>query len=163
MEENDLARELMSGFKRLHHILHQDMHRSLETKLSVSSLFVLMRLHRAIRKGIDSLRVSELADYLGVSGSAVTQIITALEKDRLIRREMDPEDRRAIRVFLTKEGETVLSPAMRRIESHFTGLIGHLGEKDATQFLGYLGETERFFIETLGTGDACCADGNKKL
>jgi DNA-binding MarR family transcriptional regulator len=162
IEKSELTRELMSQFKRLHHLFHQDMHLSLETNLNASSLFVLMKLHRAKRNGIESFRVSALADLLGVSVPAVTQSITALEKSGLVRRDMDPGDRRAILVSITPEGEAALLPAMRRLEDHFSRLIEHLGEEDAVRLCGYLAETERFFTEMLSDAEPGSApDGDK--
>ena len=38
------------------------------------------------------------------SPSAVTEIVEGLERDSLVRREQDPDDRRAVRVALTGEG-----------------------------------------------------------
>ena len=162
IEKSELTRDLMSQFKRLHHLFHQDMHLSLETNLNASSLFVLMKLHRAKRNGIESFRVTALADMLGVSVPAVTQSITALEKGGLVRRDMDPGDRRAILVSLTPEGETVLLPAMRRLEEHFSGLIDHLGEEDAVRFCGYLTETERYFTEMLNDAETGAAPNGDK-
>jgi len=162
IEKSELTRELMTQFKHLHHLFHQDMHLSLETNLNASSLFVLMKLHRAKRNGIESFRVTALADLLGVSVPAVTQSITALEKSGFVRRDMDPGDRRAILVSLTPEGESVLLPALRRVEDHFSGLIGHLGEEDAVRFCGYLAETERYFTEMLKDEETRDApDGDK--
>ncbi len=49
--------------------------------------------------------VSELARYSGNNLPAASRVIDRMEKNGLLRREMDKEDRRAVRVFLTTEAE----------------------------------------------------------
>lgn len=48
-----------------------------------------------------------LAAALEVQSMSVLRVIDSLEERRLLRRESDREDRRALKLFLTKEGESV--------------------------------------------------------
>jgi len=48
--------------------------------------------------------VNETADFLGVSKSAVSQLIDPLETKRLVARVTDPKDRRIVRLNLTAKG-----------------------------------------------------------
>jgi MarR family transcriptional regulator for hemolysin len=50
-------------------------------------------------------RQQELAAAVGIEGPTVTHHLDALERGGLIRRARDPEDRRAMRVEITAEGE----------------------------------------------------------
>lgn len=47
-----------------------------------------------------------LAAALEVQSMSVLRVIDGLEDRRLLRRENDPQDRRAIKLFLTREGES---------------------------------------------------------
>lgn len=49
-------------------------------------------------------RAGQLAQMSRLSPSAITETVEGLERDGLVRRESDPEDRRAVRVALTAEG-----------------------------------------------------------
>jgi DNA-binding MarR family transcriptional regulator len=49
----------------------------------------------------DGLRIGELARRARLSKQTMTTMIRLLERDRLVRRRPDPDDRRATRVFLT--------------------------------------------------------------
>ena len=49
-------------------------------------------------------RAGTLAHLSRLSPSAITETVEGLERDGLVRRESDPEDRRAVRVALTAEG-----------------------------------------------------------
>jgi DNA-binding MarR family transcriptional regulator len=50
------------------------------------------------------VRAGRLAQVTRLSPSAITETVEGLERDRLVRRESDDEDRRAVRVVLTAEG-----------------------------------------------------------
>jgi DNA-binding MarR family transcriptional regulator len=52
-----------------------------------------------------SLRVSELSDKLGLSLSATSRMVDGLVERGLLRREEDPEDRRARVLTLTAKGQ----------------------------------------------------------
>jgi DNA-binding MarR family transcriptional regulator len=52
----------------------------------------------------DGLRMNVLSRYLMVTGGNVTGLTDQLEKEGLVRREADPDDRRSFRVLLTDAG-----------------------------------------------------------
>ena len=54
------------------------------------------------------VRAGRLAQVTKLSPSAITETVEALERDRLVRREPDPDDRRPVRVALTTEGRRQL-------------------------------------------------------
>ncbi len=54
-------------------------------------------------------RQGEIADRLAIGAMSVTGLIDRLERAGFVRRETDPTDRRANRVYLTEESVPVLS------------------------------------------------------
>jgi DNA-binding MarR family transcriptional regulator len=65
----------------------------------------------------EPLRMTELADRLGIVPRSVTTVVDALEEAGLVRREVDPRNRRAILLRLTDRGAAVrddLREARRR-------------------------------------------------
>jgi DNA-binding MarR family transcriptional regulator len=65
------------------------------------------RALRMIARGTEPLRMTELADRLGIVPRSVTTVVDALEEAGLVRRETDPRNRRAILLRLTPAGEAV--------------------------------------------------------
>jgi DNA-binding MarR family transcriptional regulator len=65
------------------------------------------RALRVISRSEEPLRMTELADRLGIVPRSVTTVIDALEQAGLVRREVDPRNRRAIRLHLTDRGSAV--------------------------------------------------------
>ena len=70
-----------------------------------------------------SLRVKELANEVVLSPTAMSRFVDRVEAAGCVRREPDPEDRRALQVTLTEEGVALLRrmwPVYKRgIERHF--------------------------------------------
>jgi DNA-binding MarR family transcriptional regulator len=65
------------------------------------------RALRVMTRSAEPLRMTELADHLGIVPRSVTTVIDALEQAGLVRREIDPLNRRAIRLYLTDRGTAV--------------------------------------------------------
>jgi DNA-binding MarR family transcriptional regulator len=78
------------------------------------------RALRLIARGeseAEAPRMTELADRLGIVPRSLTTVIDALEEAGLVRREIDPRNRRAILLRLTDHGAAVrdgLRDARRR-------------------------------------------------
>ena len=75
------------------------------------------RALRVIARGEEPPRVTEIADRLGIVPRSLTTVVDALEEAGLVRREIDPRNRRAILLRLTDRGVDVrdeLREARRR-------------------------------------------------
>ncbi|HTU72706.1 MAG TPA: MarR family transcriptional regulator [Trebonia sp.] len=65
------------------------------------------RALRVITRGDEPRRMTELAEQLGIVPRSLTTVIDALEEAGLVRREVDPRNRRATLVLLTDKGSAV--------------------------------------------------------
>ncbi|MFH9347873.1 MarR family winged helix-turn-helix transcriptional regulator [Kitasatospora sp. NPDC017646] len=74
-----------------------------------------------------------LADLLACDASNVTGIVDRLEAHGLVRREVDPADRRIKRVTLTEEGERTVHQIRAELLASLSGL-DDLGEHDRRTF-----------------------------
>jgi len=87
------------------------MHRSMrdfrrfmeETGLTFAQMNVLMRLKHSKECG-----VSDIGAQMGISNAAASQLVDRLVQMGYVSREEDPHDRRAKRLTLTLEGESLL-------------------------------------------------------
>ena len=82
----------------------------------------LAQLHRHP----DGLRMNALSRYLMVSGGNVTGLTDELEKDGLVTREDDPDDRRSYRVCLTPDGRRAFEGMAREHEGWVVELFAGL-------------------------------------
>ena len=77
-------------------------------RLAVTEFDVLITLFNAPQQ---RLRMSELAERVLLSPAGATHLVTRLERDGLLRREVDPADGRKWFTVLTDNGEAALRKA----------------------------------------------------
>lgn len=102
--------------------------------------------HGANRKQTE-MKVSEISHQLKVTPPTVTQIINTLEKDGLVERTIDPEDRRAVKIKLTPKGMEASQRARKAFSETFLGLIDYLGVEESEQLAELLAKVHQYFQE----------------
>ncbi|HOT94903.1 MAG TPA: MarR family transcriptional regulator [Methanoregulaceae archaeon] len=111
--------------------------------LFVAQVPILLRLSAG-----QNVTQESLARHFHFDKGAVARAARGLEEAGLIRRETDPSDRRAVRLFLTRAGEALV-PEIRRIEREWEARV-----------LADLRPDERdAFCSLLGRVAASCLDG----
>ena len=60
-------------------------------------------------------------------------------------RQMDPRDRRAVRVLLTDKGEQAVQDTVAAFQGKVDNLIAYLGEEKSEQLIGLLQEVYEYF------------------
>jgi DNA-binding MarR family transcriptional regulator len=96
-----------------------------ESGLSMAQLGALFQIRR--RGGCG---VTELADELGVTSSAASQLLERLVHQGLILRSEDPGDRRVKQVVLTDKGLQVLQESIRARQSWLNDLADTLSDSE---------------------------------
>ena len=101
------------------------------------------RALRIVTRSEEPLRMTELADRLGIVPRSVTTVIDALEQAGLVRRETDPRNRRAIRLHLTDRGTAVrddMREARRRAAEDLFAPMSAEDRKALAELLSLLDE-----------------------
>jgi DNA-binding MarR family transcriptional regulator len=116
-------------------ILGKKMHATMERwadqyGLSEGRFQILIRLHH-----VDGgrLTMGDLAEMLDVSPRTVTGLVDNLERDHLVKRVNDPEDRRSIYAEVTDQGRERLTALWRDATSMQAGLIRGFSESELIQ------------------------------
>jgi DNA-binding MarR family transcriptional regulator len=104
--------ESWAALLMLHRAVLQDLDTELrqQHKLAVSEFDVLITLFNAPD---NRLGMSALAHEAMLSPAGITHLVTRLERDGLVKREVDPADRRKWFTVLTEEGDRTLRAARR--------------------------------------------------
>ncbi len=71
-----------------------------------------------------------LAERTAKDRHNITRILDLLERNGLVRREPDPEDRRSRKVFLTDEGKALKSKLIPIVKKHLLRSFSGLGAED---------------------------------
>jgi DNA-binding MarR family transcriptional regulator len=88
-----------------------------------SRTYQLLLMIKTARKGRGSARLPELAERLQLGRSTITELVQRTEEHGLVRRELDPDRRGAIRVALTPAGEARLAAACDELGDQRARLI----------------------------------------
>ena len=96
------------------------------------------RALRLITFSEEPLRMTELAERLRVVPRSVTTVIDALEQAGLVRRAVDPANRRAIRLHLTDKGTAVREEMRQARRQASEDLFAPLSADERDQLIGLL-------------------------
>ena len=97
----------------------------------------------------EGLRMSELSRLLMVTGGNVTAIVDQLEKEGLVERLDEPDDRRAFRIRLTRAGEKSFAEMARAHEQWIVELLGGLSRRDQDELLKLLAKVKSHAVEVI--------------
>jgi|SRR5690606_12815645 len=124
---------------RLFIIAHARLINKIDAQLEAASKIplhwydVLIELYEADNR---RLRMYDLAERVVLSRSGLTRLVDRLEKAGLLKREMDPKDRRGYYVVITEAGIQALRESWpiyaAGIREHFAH---YLTEEDASTFI----------------------------
>lgn len=97
---------------------------------------VLTALRRAAPP--HTLTPSELADSLMMSRAGMTKRLDHLEADGLVRRSLDPADRRSFRVALSDRGRAAIDAALTEHSANLARLTSALSTQESAALEGSL-------------------------
>lgn len=83
-------------------------------------------------------RVTELAAYLGLDKSTISGLVDRAERRGLLARDRNPDDRRAVDVFLTPEGRELTERLFAEVSNALTPALHRLSLDQRAQLVGLL-------------------------
>nr|WP_281350080.1 MarR family transcriptional regulator [Alkalibaculum sporogenes] len=89
----------------------------------------------------NGVRISEISHRMRVTSPTVTQLVNKLEEDGLVKRTLDPNDRRSIRVTLTPKGEDVIEKSQNTFFERYSSLVDALGTEKSILLADLLSES----------------------
>ena len=78
---------------------------------------------------------TKLAQQLGMKNSSLTRLLKKMEKDGCIYRKTSPEDKRVVKIFLTKKGVERRKIAKKSVLDFNERLLSKVDEKEMATFL----------------------------
>jgi len=106
-----------------------------EAGITLARFDFMAQLHRHP----DGLTMSVLSRYLMVTGGNVTGLADELEKEGLVARVADPNDRRTSWVSLTRKGRKLFDRLAAEHESWIVSMFGGMPKAQMTQLYDLLG------------------------
>jgi DNA-binding MarR family transcriptional regulator len=127
---------------------HEHLLKAAGVRIDKAGVALLFKLER---HGDSPLRVTDLADLLGVDPPTVTRKVQQLERLGFVTRGADAEDGRATRIQLTRDGRDTLDRVLIAHREFLARLFEQWSEKELTTFASMLerfSQTLRLEMET---------------
>ncbi len=86
----------------------------------------------------ESLSIKDVAERMGISGSAATQLVDSSVREGLLSREIDSRDRRVMRISLTPSGRSRLESFRKARVEAMNELLAALDSCEIETFRGLL-------------------------
>lgn len=132
MSDQDTFLNVLQGWmeESMHRSMHAFIRHNRQSALSLSQINALFRLYYH-----GSSPVNELADHLGITKAAVSQLLAPLEEIELIQRTEDPHDRRVKQIALTEKGARRVQEGMQARHAWLDDLAALLTQNEKDQIL----------------------------
>ncbi|CUR58485.1 conserved hypothetical protein [metagenome] len=110
--------------------LSRRLRRQAQYGLTVTQISTLTTVERH-----GSIPMARLRDAEQTSKSALTRVVARLEHDRLIERQIDPDDRRGFVISITNQGREILAEATNRQDLYLLRQLEALDGDDRAKLL----------------------------
>jgi DNA-binding MarR family transcriptional regulator len=141
---NPTAEKLLRSFMQFNKV---EWHQGSIAGCTLSEIKVLFCVKKGVKPATQEMKVSEISKCLHVTSPTITQLLKGLEAQGLVERRIDPTDRRAVGITLTKKGEMVTQRAEEAFSASFHGLIEYLGEEQSDQLAELLSKVFHYYQE----------------
>jgi DNA-binding MarR family transcriptional regulator len=121
-QEADVWLALQDTLSEVRLLIHELLRSS---RLSMGQAFTMKWIREA-----EGLRLSVLAEGLGISRPAATELVTSLESRGWVRRDRSPADRRGVVVRLTPRGRGLLTTLDRKVEKIIRVTLTRIPERE---------------------------------
>jgi DNA-binding MarR family transcriptional regulator len=140
-EQIRLIQEVMGASHVFCSTVSELLERSLDESSPQQLALSQVKLMLLISQPGQQLKVTDVADFLGVTNAAASRAIDRLVQRGLLDRTVSKEDRRAVDLALTEEGKALLAEFKRVRDRELLGVLGDYPEdklRQATELLDEL-------------------------
>lgn len=106
---------------------------SRNTKLSNLTLIQLETL--VFIKNNPDVQMNMISEYFSITNPSATSLLNKLASLGFVTRESDKEDRRVVRISLTKRGTMILEEGLKRKNEHISAILRHIPDEEKKNML----------------------------
>ena len=117
--------------------------------LTRSEYELLVMLVMSLEGDQQAFTVTEISNLLQITPAGVTHLVNPLEKAGYVERLHAPNDRRIVRIGLTRKGTQVAEALISEVRENLIGMINHLGEEDSKTLIRLLSKAIEFFTSQI--------------
>lgn len=121
--------------------------------VSLNEVLAMVTVDNQSEKSEKSLLAAELSETLCITSSAVSQMLTSLERKGFVYRDINVSDKRQYRFMLTDEGRQITQQMKDEIDRTMSRIILRFGEDKIIEFMEMLDEFSEILTQ-LQNGNA---------
>ncbi|WP_174494737.1 MarR family winged helix-turn-helix transcriptional regulator [Salirhabdus euzebyi] len=119
MLDNGLIAELEKDLRYISHIIKQKGREILNNYPITTPQFIALQW--LLEEG--DLTIGELSKKLYLAFSTTTDLVDRLEKNELVKRVRDPDDRRVVRIHLQKKGKEIIDEVIEKRQEYLLDVL----------------------------------------
>lgn len=96
-------------------------------------------------------KVSDISEKMGLSDSTVSGILDRLEQKGIIERKRNKDDRRVVKIYLSKGSQEICQEFHRKREEYFAHLLKKLSEQEINDIIKSLEILNRVVCDKKNT------------
>lgn len=105
---------------------------------------VIMFLHRNPGSSQRSI-----AEFVGVTTSAINQVVKSMQEEDYLRKEIDPFDKRSYKLYLTETGENAACRLRKKLDESDDAITAFIGEEREKELMDLLHQLTDFIRKDL--------------
>ncbi|MCX7773338.1 MAG: MarR family transcriptional regulator [Clostridia bacterium] len=114
--------------------------------ISLSQCYALVEIGQA-----DKIALNELADLLNLDNSTMSRTVNNLVNNELVKREIDPQDRRYVTISLTESGSRLYQGIDEGLNLFFKNIYQSIPQEKQEQVL----ESLEILLKAIGQNECC--------
>ncbi|MGC8633272.1 MAG: MarR family winged helix-turn-helix transcriptional regulator [Candidatus Limnocylindrales bacterium] len=154
---DDVASVILEGVPLIMRAIRARMREGRPAGISVAQFRALLYLRRRPGSGL-----SEIADQLGTSVPAASELVSRLVREDLVERELDPLERRRIRLTLSPAGAAQLDRAQEAAASWVRAMVRDLDPGRQRAIVEAIVELLRLVVASGPPSDAGGEPGRRR-
>ncbi|KAB2338760.1 MarR family transcriptional regulator [Cytobacillus depressus] len=80
------------------------------------------------------MTIGELSTKMYLAFSTTTDLVDRMEKNSLVKRVKDPNDRRVVRIHLLEEGERIIDECIKKRQLYLKDVLGNFSNEEVEFF-----------------------------
>ncbi len=134
INENKLALSTLITFTRAEHAIHKkELETIKKSGLTTAQFGVLEALYN---KG--DLRIYEIIEKILTTSGNITVVIKNLEKDGLVKKNLDPKDKRSTIISITDEGKKIIEDILPNHIENISNIFSVLTDEEKVTLINIL-------------------------
>lgn len=94
-------------------------------------------------------RQCSIADFAGVTTSAINQVVKSMVEEDYVRKEADPSDKRNAKLFLTETGTQIAEKLHEKIEASDAAITQRIGAEKEAELIAFLDQLTDYIRKDL--------------